>query len=45
MISEKFAKTICNSKKFKALNAQINAANLGYHGLQKYKKFGLYYNK
>ena len=37
MISEKFAKTICNSKKFKALNAQINAANLGYHGLQKYK--------
>ena len=37
MISEKFAKVICNSKKFTALNAQINAANLGYHGLQKYR--------
>lgn len=36
MISQKFAKVICNSKKFTALNAQINAANLGYHGLQKY---------
>tara|TARA_B110000037_G_scaffold78098_1_gene93264 strand:- start:4327 stop:5850 length:1524 start_codon:yes stop_codon:yes gene_type:complete len=37
MISEKYAKIICNSKKFTALNAQINAANIGYHGLQKYK--------
>ena len=37
MISEKFARIICKSKKFTALNAQINAANLGYHGLQKYK--------
>ena len=37
MITEKYAKIICKSKKFTALNAQINAANLGYHGLQKYK--------
>ncbi len=37
MISERYAKTICKSKKFTALNAQINAANIGYHGLKKYR--------
>ena len=36
-ISEKTAKIICNSSKFVALNAQINAANIGYHSMRKYK--------
>ena len=36
-ISSNAAKVICNKSKFLALNAQINAANTGYHTMQKYK--------
>lgn len=36
-ISEKSAKLICKLSKFTALNAQINAANIGYHSMSKYK--------
>ena len=32
----KVASQICNSKKFLALNAQVNAANVGYHSIGKY---------
>lgn len=37
MISEKNAKLICEKSKFLALNAQVNAANIGFHSLKKYK--------
>ena len=37
-ISKKNAKIICNKSKFLALNAQINAANRGYHTMDKYIK-------
>lgn len=37
-ISNNTAKTITNNKKHVALNAQVNASNVGYHTLQKYKK-------
>ena len=37
LISEKSAKLICKLSKFVALNAQINAANIGYHSMSKYK--------
>lgn len=37
LISEKSAKLICKLSKFIALNAQINAANIGYHSMSKYK--------
>lgn len=36
-ISETSAKKISKTKKFVALNAQINASNIGYHSLQNYK--------
>lgn len=35
-ISEKTAKIICSNSKFVALNAQVNAANIGYHSMRKY---------
>ena len=35
-ISNKTAKNISSTKKFIALNAQVNASNIGYHTLQKY---------
>jgi len=37
LISEASAKIICNNSKYLALNAQINAANIGYHSMRKYK--------
>ena len=37
LISEKSAKIICNNSKYLALNAQINAANISYHSMKKYK--------
>jgi len=37
-ISKKNAKIICDKSKFLALNAQINAANRGYHTMDKYIK-------
>ena len=37
LISDKSAKLICKLSKFVALNAQINAANIGYHSMGKYK--------
>ena len=36
-ISEKTAKLICDKSKFVSLNAQVNAANIGYHSMRKYK--------
>lgn len=36
-LSDKTALKICLNKKFIALNAQVNASNIGYHTLQKYK--------
>ena len=36
-ISSKAADIICKKSKFISLNAQINAANVGYHTMQKYK--------
>ena len=38
LISKKSAKLICNLSKYLALNAQINAANVGYHSMRNYKK-------
>lgn len=37
LISEKNAKLICKKSKFLALNAQVNAANVGFHSLKKYR--------
>ena len=36
-ISNKNAKIICKYSKYLALNAQINAANVGYHSMRNYK--------
>ena len=36
-ISKKNARLICKKSKFLALNAQINAANRGYHTMKNYK--------
>lgn len=36
-ISEQAAKIICSNSKYLALNAQINAANIGYNSMKKYK--------
>ncbi len=36
-LSRKNARLICNKSKFLALNAQINAANRGYHTMKNYK--------
>ncbi len=38
LISKKNANLICRKAKFLALNTQVNAANIGYHTLGKYKK-------
>jgi rfaE bifunctional protein kinase chain/domain/rfaE bifunctional protein nucleotidyltransferase chain/domain len=38
LISKKNAELISRNAKFLTLNAQINAANIGYHSLQNYKK-------
>ena len=37
LISKKSSKIICANSKYLALNAQINAANVGYHGMRNYK--------
>ena len=37
-ITNKISNFISSSKKFLALNAQVNAANIGFHTLKKYKK-------
>ena len=37
LISNKNANTICKHSKYLALNAQVNAANVGYHSMRKYK--------
>ena len=44
LISEKSSKFICKKSKYLALNAQINAANLGYHSMKKYKNFDFFIN-
>ena len=36
-LSEKTAKLICSKSKFVALNAQVNAANIGYHSMRQYR--------
>ena len=36
-ISKKSSKIICQYSKYLALNAQINAANVGYHSMRNYK--------
>jgi rfaE bifunctional protein kinase chain/domain/rfaE bifunctional protein nucleotidyltransferase chain/domain len=41
MISKRTASFIQSLKKFTALNAQVNAANYGYHSLSKYKKIDI----
>lgn len=38
MISSKTAKFIASNASFLALNAQINAANIGYHTMDKYRR-------
>ena len=35
-VSSENAKIICNNSKYLALNAQVNAANVGYHSMRKY---------
>ena len=37
LITKKIGKLLCKSSKFLALNAQVNASNIGYHTIQKYK--------
>ncbi len=37
LISKKSANLICKYSKYLALNAQVNAANIGYHSMRKYK--------
>ena len=37
LISDKTAKKICNKSSFLSLNAQVNAANTGYHTMNRYK--------
>lgn len=39
LISSKSAKIICKESKFLALNAQVNAFNVGYHTMKNYRKF------
>lgn len=39
LISKKSAKLICKYAKFLALNAQVNASNIGYHTIRNYKNF------
>ena len=44
LISKKSANIICTNAKYLALNAQINAANLGYHSMRKYKNVDFFIN-
>ena len=37
LLQKTIAKTICSKSKFLALNAQINASNIGYHSMRNYK--------
>lgn len=39
LISKETAKIICKKSKFLALNAQINAFNIGYHTMKNYQNF------
>ena len=39
LISKRSANIICKKSKFLALNAQINASNIGYHTIRNYKNF------
>ena len=39
LISKKSANIICKNSKFLALNAQINASNIGYHTIRNYNNF------
>ena len=39
LISKNSAKLICKNSKFLALNAQVNASNIGYHTIRNYKNF------
>ena len=39
MISKNSANLICRKSKFLALNAQVNATNIGYHTIRNYKNF------
>ena len=39
LISKKSANMICKSSKFLALNAQVNASNIGYHTIRNYNNF------
>ena len=36
-ITKSISKLICRKSKFLALNAQVNAANIGYHSMRNYK--------
>ena len=44
LISENSSKIIYRNSKYLALNTQINAANLGYHSMRKYKNVDLLIN-
>jgi len=37
LISKRNSEIICKSSKYLALNTQVNAANVGYHSMRKYK--------
>ncbi len=39
LISKRSANLICKKSKFLALNAQVNASNIGYHTIRNYKNF------
>ncbi len=39
LISKNSAKLICKNSKFLALNAQVNASNIGYHTIRNYRNF------
>ena len=39
LISKNSANLICKQSKFLALNAQVNASNIGYHTIRNYKNF------
>ncbi len=39
LISKKSANLICKKSKFLALNAQVNASNIGYHTIRNYTNF------
>lgn len=41
LLSKSSLETITGSSKFKALNAQINSANIGHHTMSKYKNYDL----